>query len=209
MIEMCIFTIVVSHPHAPSVVVLAEKGTIPNPLVVASEIMDISPPPGAPASTDTEGASSADADSGQVKILEPQLLPIWIGHTEAEAIMSLLEGTRHSRPLTHDLLANVIASLGSSVEHVVIDKVLGPTFFASICLNREGRQIHIDARPSDSIALALHTGAPIFADEDVLNSSAHRFMVKVSDGGELLYGSDVEMERFRSFIESVSPEDFM
>jgi len=98
--------------------------------------------------------------------------------------------------------------LGTKVERIVIDKVEGSTFFATVCLNKDGRQIQIDARPSDSIALALRTGARIFIDKDVMNAAAHQVRVKVSDGGELLYGSEDEMERFHSFIESISPEDF-
>ncbi len=85
---------------------------------------------------------------------------------------------------------------------------MGATFYATVCLYKDGRKIQIDARPSDSIALALRTGARLFVDEDVMNVAARQFMVKVSDGGELLYGSEDEMERFRDFIESVSPEDF-
>jgi len=77
-----------------------------------------------------------------------------------------------------------------------------------VCLNKDGRLIRVDARPSDSIALALRTGARIFIDKDVMNAAAHQVRVKISDGGELLYGSEEEMERFHSFIESISPEDF-
>lgn len=177
MIEVSIFTVVVAHPEAPSVVVLAEKD-----------------------------APAPDLLSGGE---EPHLLPIWIGRSEAEAIMLLLEKQPHSRPLTHELLANIIGALGSKVERVVIDRVKGSTFFANVCLGRDGRMIHIDARPSDSIALALQTEARIFVDEDVMNAASRQFKVKISDGGQLLYGSDDEMTRFHSFIESVSPEDFV
>ena len=185
MIEVRIFTVVVAQPEAPSVVVLVEKGSA----------ADTAIPPNQPL-------------SNQIGIASPQLLPIWIGRSEAEAIMFLLENQEHARPLTHDLLANVIGSLGSKVKHVVIDKVVGTTFFANVCLDRDGRLINIDARPSDSIALALRTGASIFVDEDVANAAARQFSLKVSDGGELLNGSEDEVERFHSFIESISPEDF-
>ncbi len=168
MIEVGIFTVVVAHPEAPSVVVLTEK---------------------------------RQSD-------EPQLLPIWIGHSEAEAIVTLLEKQAYTRPMTHDLLANVIGALGAKVERVVIDRVKGSTFYASICLNKEGRLVTIDARPSDSIALALRANVNIYIDEDVMNAAARQFHVKVSDGGELLVGAEPEMAEFRSFIESISPEDF-
>lgn len=195
MVEVIIFTVVVAHPDAPSVVVLTEKDAGLDQYSASSSMT---------------GASFADRKSipqfpeGE----EPLLLPIWIGYSEAEAIMHLLEHKSHGRPQTHDLLSNVIGALGSKVERVVVDKVKGSTFYASICLNREGRLITIDARPSDSIALALQTGANIYVDEDVMNAAARQFRVKVSDGGELLYGSEDEMARFHSFIESVSPEDF-
>lgn len=199
MIEVSIFTVVVAHPDAPSVVVLTQKGAV-------ASIFDVpSMPPLSEDAPVTPSEKPASLPQGE----EPLLLPIWIGFGEAEAIMHLLEKESHSRPLTHDLLANVIGALGSRVERIVIDKVKGATFFASICLNRDGRIITIDARPSDSIALALRTGAPIFVDEDVMNAAARQFRVKVSDGGELLYGSEDEMDRFHSFIEQVNPEDFV
>lgn len=230
MIEVSIFTVVVAHPQAPSVVVLAEKsnslgaelgvapraasGEEPEAALEAAPSAALS---AAPESTDSTEPSvefsfandvEADMEAG-LEGEEPQLLPIWIGHSEAEAIMLLLEKQPHTRPLTHDLLANVIGALGSKVERIVIDRVKGSTFYASIRLTRDGRTITIDARPSDSIALALRTRARIYVDEDVMNTAARQFRVKVSDGGELLYGSEDEMARFHSFIESVSPEDFV
>ena len=179
MIEVKILTVVVTHPDAPSVVVLAEAGTF-------LPVSDMLP-----------------GDEGS-----PQILPIWIGHSEAEAIMLLLGDKPHSRPLTHDLLADVIDVLGSKVERVVIDKIVGSTFFATVCLDKDGQPLQIDARPSDSIALAIRAGAQVFVDEDVMNAAAHKVHVKVSDAGELLYGTEDEMDRFHSFIESISPEDF-
>lgn len=179
MVEVGIFTIVVSGPGIPSVVVLAQKDSI-------ASIMD-----------DSVAAS-----------LAPQVLPIWIGHSEAEAIMLLLGDKPHPRPLTYDLLANVVGMLGSKVEHVVIDRVEESTFYATINLTRDGRPIQVDARPSDSIALAVCTGAQIFVDEDVMNAAAHPLRVKLSDAGELLYGTEDEVDRFHSFIETLSPEDF-
>ena len=162
--------------------------------------------PGSPSVVVLSEKSSLDA--ARQESVDPQLLPIWIGYGEAEAIMLLLEKQSHTRPMTHELLASIIGALGSKVERVVIDKVHGSTFFANVCLDRDGRKINIDARPSDSIALALRTGARIYVDEDVMNAAGRQFMVKVSDAGELLYSSTDEMERFHSFIESVSPEDF-
>lgn len=216
MIEVRIFTVVVAVPEAPSVVVLTEKGSFPENLApsgFADTYEDIASSDhlsslGHHAASLSETSETADALPKKEMDEEPHLLPIWIGHSEAEAIMHLLEGRPHVRPLTHDLLASTVGALGSKVERVVIDRVVKSVFFASICLNRNGRIIRIDARPSDSIALALRTKSSIFVDKDVMNAAARQFRIKVSDGGELLYGSDDEMARFRSFIESVSPEDF-
>ncbi|MDR2035624.1 MAG: bifunctional nuclease family protein [Coriobacteriales bacterium] len=192
MIEVAIFTVVVASPSGPSVVVLAEKGALS----------------GALSGVDTSAEAGADTTDIVTDLVAPQLLPIWIGHSEAQAIMLLLDSQPHPRPLTHDLLATVIGELGSTVDHIVIDKLAGSTFFATVCLVKDGEKIFLDARPSDSIALALRSGAHIFIDEDVMNAAGRQFSIKVSDGGELLYGSDTEMERFHAFIESVSPEDF-
>jgi len=192
MIEVSVFTVVVAHPDAPSVVVLAEKSAVSHVFGTAPRLAD----------------SAALDMLEDLELIAPQLLPIWIGHSEAEAIVLLLNNQSHARPLTHDLLASVIGVLGSEVESIIIDRVVGSTFYATVCLNKDGRLIQVDARPSDSIALALRTGARILIDKDVMNAAAHQVRVKVSDGGELLYGSEEEMERFHSFIESISPEDF-
>jgi len=217
MVEVNIFTVVVAHPDSPSVVVLVEKGAVSQIFGAvrgtdstgdAGRVRnDAYNPELAAGQNDISSPLALDAIEG-TDLVAPQLLPIWIGHSEAEAIVLLLNNQSHSRPMTHDLLANVIGVLGTKVESVIIDKVVGSTFYATVCLNKDGRLIQVDARPSDSIALALKTGARIFIDKDVMNAAAHQVRVKVSDGGELLYGSEDEMDRFHSFIESISPEDF-
>ncbi|MDR2493300.1 MAG: bifunctional nuclease family protein [Coriobacteriales bacterium] len=132
----------------------------------------------------------------------PCVLPIWIGPTEAASIGVALEGQARLRPMTHDFLANVIYALNSTVERVVIDRVEGSTFYATVCLQRDGRVINLDARPSDSLALAVRMEAPVFVDEDVLNKASYPYsFAKEADG-------EKAMEEFRSFIESISPEDF-
>jgi len=209
MIEVNIFTVVVAHPDAPSVVVLAEKGTVSRIFGDSYKAAVLGKENDAQNQESLEASLPVSFDGIEdIDLTAPQLLPIWIGHNEAEAIVLLLDNKAHSRPLTHDLLASVIGALGSKVERVVIDKVVDSTFYATVCLNKDGRSIKIDARPSDSIALALRTGARIFIDKDVMNAAAHKVRIKVSDGGELFYGSEDEMERFHSFIESISPEDF-
>lgn len=95
-------------------------------------------------------------------------LPIWIGSPEALAINLALEGVVLERPLTHDLVKSILEGLGAAVERIVITELRGSTFFAQIMLRSDGRLLAVDARPSDSIAIALRTKSPIFVDEEVL-----------------------------------------
>ncbi len=99
--------------------------------------------------------------------------PIVIGLLEASSIKLKLSGVKIPRPMTHDLLANVIAALDVTVERVVIDKLVDNTFHAKLILKTsDGKTKKVDARPSDSIALAVRCGAPIFVEEEVLNKAA-------------------------------------
>jgi bifunctional DNase/RNase len=127
-----------------------------------------------------------------------RFLPIWIGAFEATAIAFALQGIETARPMTHDLMKNIMDQLGISMKQVVISDLKEGTFFAIITLSYEGKPIKIDARPSDAIALAVRAGVPIFSDENVL-SEASVFMQ--SDEEE-------EIERFRDFLKDVRPEDF-
>ena len=134
--------------------------------------------------------------------LAERVLPIWIGPAEAASIGIALEGQTHLRPMTHDFIATVIQALGSDVIRVVIDRVDGSTFYATVSLERDGQIINLDARPSDSIALALRMNVPLFVDEDVLNSASYPYdFTKEND-------TEAAMSNFRSFIDSISPEDF-
>ena len=99
------------------------------------------------------------------------MLPIWIGVFEANAIAMEIEKAVPQRPMTHDLLKNVIAQLGASVERVVITDLIDSTFYAIIVLDVGGEKVIVDSRPSDAIALALRTDSPIFVAEHVLRSS--------------------------------------
>lgn len=99
---------------------------------------------------------------------EEMCLPIWIGPSEAASIALALRGETFSRPLTHDLLAMVVDGLGGSVERVVVTDQRDGTFYARIFLGREREIVAIDARPSDAIALALRTEAPIYLEDVVL-----------------------------------------
>lgn len=152
---------------------------------------------------------SVDAVSNQpVIILKPtdediaagKLLPIWIGHPEATAILLALQGMEPPRPMTHDLLKNFVDTLNMQVERVEITRVEDGTFYAAIILRGEERTLAIDARPSDSIALAVRTYSPIFVDEGVLEEAAVDEV--------LVEDEEDEVERFREFLDHVDPNDF-
>jgi bifunctional DNase/RNase len=98
-------------------------------------------------------------------------LPIWIGPAEAEAIAIKLQNVAVPRPLTHDLLNSAIDTLGAAVNSIIVNDLKNDTFFAKIILDVDGKQVEIDSRPSDALALAVRTGVPIFADEAVLDKA--------------------------------------
>lgn len=125
------------------------------------------------------------------------VLPIWVGIFEANAIAMRLENVQSPRPMTHDLLKNVIEGLKVAVERVVITDLKENTFFALIHLRRNGEALTIDARPSDAMALALRAGAPIFVEPLVLEKS--------TDQSE--HGESQETERLRKWLETVDPEE--
>ncbi|SRR6266542_740836 len=99
-------------------------------------------------------------------------LPIVIGVPEADAIAIKIQGHEVPRPLTHDLLCNMIATLGGRVTQIVVNDLSGETFFARIIMDVDGRHVEVDSRPSDAIALAVRIGVPIFVDESVLEKGA-------------------------------------
>lgn len=127
-----------------------------------------------------------------------RLLPIWIGLFEANAIAIEMEKIAVPRPMTHDLLKNMIELLDASMERMVVDNLRENTFFASVYLRRDGREHRLDARPSDAIALALRTGAPIFVTHDVLARS--RGIELADDLGE--------PDQWRQWIDHITPGDF-
>jgi bifunctional DNase/RNase len=122
-------------------------------------------------------------------------LPIWIGAVEATAIALAQQGVTPVRPLTHDLLVDVIAALGRRLEQVRITELRDGVFYALLVLSGG---VEVSARPSDAIALAVRTGAPIIGTEEVLAEAG----ITVADEQE------DEVERFREFLDEVSPEDF-
>ena len=99
-------------------------------------------------------------------------LPIWIGPCEAESITIELQGVAVARPMTHDLLKTIIGELGGKVRHVLVSDLRTDTFYARIALNLNGRQMEIDARPSDAIALAVRSKSPIYVAETVMDTAS-------------------------------------
>ena len=110
---------------------------------------------------------------------DDRFLPIWIGPFEAEAITIALQRQQVARPLTHDLLKSVIAEVGGKPSHVVVSELRDDTFFARIVVNLDKRQIELDARPSDAIALAVRLEVPIFVSTAVMEHAG----VRPSEGG--------------------------
>lgn len=130
-----------------------------------------------------------------------RMLPIFIGPPEATAIAFALEQVATPRPMTHDLLKNLLDELGVSLERVVVTELQDSTFFAELHLDRDGAKQQLSSRPSDAIALAARTDSPIFAEEAVLDEVGYT----VRD--EALPEEEV-VEEFRRFIDDVDPEDF-
>jgi bifunctional DNase/RNase len=125
------------------------------------------------------------------------ILPIWVGIYEANAIALEIEKVSTPRPMTHDLLKNVLTSLDAQVHKVVVSDLRDDTFFAVIWLEREGSVISVDSRPSDALALALRMDCPIFVEEEVLKSS--RLATAVNDR--------VSSEELRKWLENLNDED--
>lgn len=151
-----------------------------------------------------EGLALDMTTNTPVVILSPsgldKVLPIWIGHAEAWAIAMELSGVGSKRPLTHDLLRRVIETLNGRVERIEITELKEQTFFAVIHLAVNGEKIQIDARPSDSIALALKTGAAIFVNEELFN------LKREDTSQDLSIPNDPESLRER--LRRINPEDF-
>ena len=129
---------------------------------------------------------------------DKRFLPIWIGQFEATSILMELQGVKSTRPLTHDLMRSLFESLDIKLKKVVINNIEDGTFFARLHVESDSEVLDLDARPSDAIALAVRVKAPIYADDEVVNKASI-----MSEDGE-----EDEVERFKEFIDTVSPEDF-
>ncbi|MDW3218132.1 MAG: bifunctional nuclease family protein [Acidimicrobiales bacterium] len=135
-------------------------------------------------------------------------VPIYIGAPEATAIALALDGVDTPRPMTHDLLRDVLEELAVDVERIVVSDLHDKTFFAEIHLRRDGVSHVVSSRPSDAIALAARTGTPIFAADEVVDDVG--FTEVDDDAGEGDDGGDSEevVEEFKEFLDNISPEDF-
>lgn len=127
-----------------------------------------------------------------------RFLPIWIGAVEATSIAFALQGVVTARPMTHDLMRDLLANLHVVVDRIVVTELREGTFYAEIQMTREGEAVSVSSRPSDAIALAVRATVPIFAEEEVLAEAG----IEIEDDEE------DEVERFKEFLDSVTPEDF-
>lgn len=130
-----------------------------------------------------------------------EFLPIWIGHPEAAAILMKLQGADTPRPMTHDLMTILFEQLDIECEQVTVTELRDNTFFASVTLRQGDRTFEIDSRPSDAIAIAVRTEAPIFVADDVIAESGIEFEHEVEETEDVV-------EKFRQFLDEVTPEDF-
>jgi bifunctional DNase/RNase len=152
-----------------------------------------------------EGLALDVTTNSPVVILAPlgldKVLPIWIGHAEAWGIAMELSGVTSKRPMTYDLLKTVIESLEAQVDRIEVTELKEQTFYARIHLKCDGRSYEIDARPSDSIALALKTKAKIFVNEDL-------FHLRESDQSTESPPMPTDPETLRERLKRINPEDF-
>src|ERR687884_509132 len=133
-----------------------------------------------------------------------KFLPIWIGHPEAAAILMKLQSHSAPRPMTHDLVTDMLEQLGAQVTRIVVTELRENTFYAQITVQQDGSEVEIDSRPSDAIALAIRAEAPIFAADRVIEESAIEFEGEDVDQEVL----EAEVAKFKSFLDEVTPEDF-
>ena len=126
-----------------------------------------------------------------------RLLPIWVGPVEANAIAMQIENVAPPRPMTHDLLRNVLQELGATLSRVIISDLRDSTFYAYLELRRNGDVLLVDARPSDALALSIRTKAPVFVEAEVLDQAKS---VEVST-------EQADQDRLQKWLESLDPDD--
>jgi bifunctional DNase/RNase len=140
-----------------------------------------------------------------------RMLPIWIGQVEAESIVMQMHNMKRSRPLTHDLCKSIILATGSELRRVQITRVESNTYFGELHLDRDGKSLRVDSRPSDAIAIALRLDAPIYASDALLVSAedeeeASEFSVPPDTGAR--DSTELSAEQLKEYLEQLRPEDF-
>ena len=130
-----------------------------------------------------------------------KFLPIWIGHPEAAAILMKLQSASTPRPMTHDLVTDMLEQLGAQVTRITVTELRENTFYAQITVQLDGSEFDVDSRPSDAIALAIRADAPIYAADEVIEESAIEF-----EGEEV--NEDEIVDEFKKFLDRVSPDEF-
>jgi bifunctional DNase/RNase len=141
-----------------------------------------------------------------------RLLPIWIGKSEAESIVMHMHNIKRARPLTHDLCKSLIVGLNGALKGVHITRVENNTYYAELHIARNGDAVQIDARPSDSIAIALRLSAPIFASESLLSDvqieESGELFENVEGANEVANEAELNAEQLKQYLERLRPEDF-
>ena len=138
-----------------------------------------------------------------------RFLPIWVGAVEATAIAFAQQGVSPPRPLTHDLMQDIVESLDATVTAIQVTAIEEGVFMASLLIrNQDGSAVSVSARPSDAIALALRTHSNILADSDLLDNVGIEIPEDVAQDALNASGESSEMERFREFLDQINPEDF-
>jgi uncharacterized protein len=135
-------------------------------------------------------------------------LPIWIGLLEATAMATEIEGIKMARPMTHDLLKNILGEVGGAVESVEITELKENTYYALVHINVGGRELVVDSRPSDAIALALRTKSPIYVAKAVLEASSVLQQGEEAKEAAVENVSNVSKEKWAEILEKMAPEDF-
>lgn len=145
-----------------------------------------------------------------------RVLPIWIGQAEAESILLEMNQVKKERPLTHDLCKSLILGLGGTLRRVQITTVQKATYYAELLIDREGEEYRIDARPSDSIAIALRVPAPIFAEQSLLVIAGEEAPGAEEEEGDeavpqappVQSTEDMTAEQLKQYLSGLRPEDF-
>ena len=138
-----------------------------------------------------------------------RFLPIWVGAVEATAIAFAQQGVMPARPLTHDLMQDIVESLDATLTAVQVTAIEDGVFLASLLFrDPAGKAISVSSRPSDAIALALRTHSNILADSDLLDNVGIEIPDDVADDVASASGQNSELERFREFLDQINPDDF-